>query len=215
MANYMTPGMGTYGSTWQHGGYSGSGNVAELLGSATGRPAIVCGSAEGVFDELAAVKGKLSDPLIFAANDIGMFLGHLDHWVSLHGKFLANWKRVRWQSPRKGDGNQRTWIHSMDAAPEVDYVWDGLNPHFALSGYFAMQVAWLMGCQPIVMCGCPGSVSRRFFDERARDFGYGGGNQQADKNIQTQVKVEMSRVPELKAVVRSMSGWTQTYFGGL
>ncbi|KKL64426.1 hypothetical protein LCGC14_2165120, partial [marine sediment metagenome] len=52
MTTWNTPGMGTYGATWEQGGYCGRGNVAELIDSLRGRPAIVCGNAEGVFAEL-------------------------------------------------------------------------------------------------------------------------------------------------------------------
>lgn len=213
MAVYSTPPMGTYGSTWQHQGYSGAGNVQGLLGSCTGRPAIVCGNAASVFAELEEAKGKLENPALFAVNDVGMYIPNLDHWVSLHADHLPGWKVVRWQHAK---GEEKAFLHSSDGKPGIDYVWEHLNPIFALSGYFAMQLAYLMGCAPIVLCGCPGSPSRRFFEAKPRDtFGYGGSDQQADRNIQRQVTKEMERLPEFKAVVRSMGGWTRTYFGPL
>lgn len=210
--NFSSPGMGTYGSTWQHAGYSGCGNVVDLLGSATGRPAIVCGNAEGVFQEYETALAKLPDALVFGVNDVGMHLPKLDHWVSLHADRIPNWKAVRWHEHRE---EGRTWVHSCEEKPCIDYAWDQLNPIFVLSGYFAMQIAWLMGCAPIVLCGCPGMPLRRFFDVTPKQFGYGGGSFQADLNIQEQVMKEMRRVPEFKQVVRSMSGWTETFFGGM
>lgn len=213
MTEYSTPGMGTYGSTWQHGGYSGQGNVGGLLDSEKGRAALICGNAETVFADYAKAIQAYPNALVFGVNDVGMYLPTLHHWVSLHGDRLKVWKPVRWLENRS---HERAWLHSTDVHPQVDYVWAYLNPLFALSGYFAMQIAWLMGCRPILLCGCPGLPMRRWFDVKSRDtFGYGGGAEAADTNIQQQVVREMKRVPELKQAVRSMSGWTQEFFGSI
>lgn len=205
--------MGDFGSSWQHKGYSGSGNVAGLLNSLQGRTAIVCGSAEGVFSELDHALMMTTDPVIFAANDIGMFLPKLDHWVSLHPNKLGLWKQVRWanEMPR-----EVAKYHSIDPRPSVDYVWTGLTPLFCISGYFAMQIAWVMGCERIILCGCPGTQKRRFFDLYARtDFGYGNGPGGGDQSVMEQVVKEMQKLPDFKAAVRSTSGWTQDFFGGI
>jgi len=86
----------------------------------------------------------------------------------------------------------------------------------ALSGYFAMQIAYVMGASPIVLCGCPGDRAARFFEARPRtDFSYGAGRNGNDNSVRTQVEHEMKRLPEFKARVRSMGGWTGKFFGGL
>lgn len=206
--------MGSYGSEWQHKGYSGSGNVAGLLDSLRGRSAIVAGGAQGVFEEVAAVERKLESPVIFAANDAGMYLPRLDHWVSLHADNLGPWKQVRWLHP--GPSEQAKY-HSCDKRPFIDYVWEGLCPVFCLSGYFAMQIAYLMGCERIVLCGCPGTPAPRFFEAgvRADGFGYGSGDRGADDGIRQQIEKEMGRTPDFKERVRSTSGWTREFFGGV
>jgi len=205
--------MGEYGSEWQHKGYCGRGPVAGLLDCHRGRPALVIGSAEGVFDEVNRALAKLSDPVIFAANDIGMYLPTLDHWVSLHTQNLAAWRDVRWLHPT---AREVTKYHSVATRPFIDYAWEGLTPLFCLSGYFAMQIAWLMGCAPIVLCGCPGTPTRRFFDlQRREDFGYGSLSGGTDASVKEQIIQEMTRLPEFKAVVRSQSGWTREFFQSL
>lgn len=207
--------MGTYGSTWQHGGYSGSGTVRELLGSLASRPAIVAGGAAGVFEEVEAATRALGEPVIFAANDVGMYLPTLHHWVSLHADSLGPWKQVRWLHSQAKEATQ---YHAEMGRPFVDHVWEALCPLFCLSGYFAMQIAYLMGCAPIVLCGCPGEPARRFFEARARsDFGYGQGPAGSDAGVREQIEREMARVPAFKAAVRSMTpgSWTQRFFGGL
>jgi len=219
MAIRRAASMGTEGSTWQHAGYSGCGNVEGLLGSSTDRPAIIAGNAQGVFQEVEQVESMLSGCLIFAVNDVGMFLPRVNHWVSLHADFLPRWMDVRSQHHL----SVPVRLHSCEAKPAIDYAWEGLSPLFALSGYFAMQIAWLMGCRPIILCGCPGSPAPRFFEAHPRHtsathmrgFGYGGGLTSQDAGIQRQLQTEMNRLPNFKASLRSMSGWTRELFGGL
>ena len=215
MTVFNSPGMGTYGSLWQAHGYSGSGDVACLINSATGRPAVVCGSAAGVFEKLEFVRRKFADDdlLIFGVNDVGMYLPRMDHWVSLHGANLAAWKNVRWLHHR---GPEDVRYHCIDSKDEADFHWELLNPLFALSGYFAMQIAWIMGCKPIILVGCPGQSVRRFFEADARpDFGYGLGTSGSDLGIRQQLIAEMNRLPEFKKVVKGTTGWTREFFGSL
>lgn len=191
--------MGTYGSTWTAHGYSGNGNVAYLVDSHLNRPAIVCGGALTVFADLVEASRFVDDPLIIAVNDVGMYLPKVDHWVSLHAKNLPAWNAVRWLE-RKPAGQ----IHSYECPQEWN-DWQGLNPMFALSGYFAMQIAWIMGCAPIILAGCPGSRERRFFEYEKQET-------HGEANISKQVIHEMNRLPEFKRVTRSMSGWTRSFF---
>ena len=80
---------------------------------------------------------------------------------------------------------------------------------------FAMQIAYLMGCDPIVLCGCPGEPGRRFFDlDTPMHSGYGGTEELRDIDTRNQLVEVMESLPEFKAVVRSMSGQTEEYFGG-
>lgn len=212
---FSSPGMGTHGSSWQVGGYSGCGNVEELLGSLRGRPAVVCGNAWTVFTELEVLRAMYGlDLVVYGVNDVGMFLSRMDHWVSLHHNQFEQWKPVRWMHHR---GDEWAKYHGISKEHFlVDYAWELLTPTMALSGYFAMQIAWLMGCSPIVLAGCPGDSTRRFFEHAGRsDFGYGSGSSGSDDGIRQQLINEMDRVPDFKLAVRSMSGWTRDYFGGV
>jgi hypothetical protein len=205
--------MGTYGSTWESRGYSGGGSVSELVNSLAGRPAVVCGSAESVFYELEDVLKKEPDAVIFGVNDIGMFLPRMDHWVSLHSQNLGVWKSVRWIHARPREDVK---YHSIEERPFIDYNWQNLTPLFALSGYFAMQLAYIMGASPIILCGCPGSQAARFFEAAPRtDFAYGGLMAGSETGVREQLENEMKRLPDFKAAVRSMSGWTREFFGSL
>jgi len=206
--------MTAHGSTWTYGWYHGAGNVAGLLGIYAGNPAIVAGAAEGVFLEVLDARAKLGiEAVVFAANDVGMYLDRLDHWVSLHADHLMPWKQARWLH-HKGPEDVR--FHAPQMRDGIDYVWDGLTPMFALSGYFAMQIAYLMGCEPIMLCGCPGDRTRRFFEaDSRRDFGYGNHPEGRDTGCREQLEQAMKQQPDFKAKVRSMNGWTKAFFGGL
>lgn len=198
-------------ATWECRGYAGRGNVAPLVDRYVNRPAIVCGGSVDVFDDFASASAHYRDSIIFAVNDVGMYLPRVDHWISLHSRNLTAWKAVRWLHPGP---LENTYYHSIEPGEVIDYAWENLTPLFALSGYFAMQIAYVLGCAPIVLAGCPGTATRRFFESTARvGIGYGGGPSDSDRNIQQQVVSEMTRLPEFKKTVRSMSGWTKEFFG--
>ena len=205
--------MGTYGSAWQAAGYAGGASVAHLINAHLGLPAVVCGGASGVFSEYEAVLKTHGESLVvFAANDVGMYLPVLHHWCSLHTDNLGAWKAVRWLHARE---RENTVYHGVDKRPFIDHCWEGLTPLFCLSGFFAMQLAWIMGCSPIILAGCPSDSTPRFFECAPRqNFAYGGGASDTDNGVRRQLIDEMTRVPQFRAVVRSMSGWTRDFFGG-
>jgi len=202
--------MGTYGATWEYGGYNGCGNIHPIIDSLNGAYVIVAGNASGVFAEVEKTLKERPDALVFAVNDVGMYLPNVDHWLSLHYNSLLAWRAVRWL-----ENTSHTYTHSIADGIGFDYSWHGLSPLFALSGYFAAQVAHIMGAGRIVLCGCPGDETPRFFEhsKRADNFQYGGGKSQYDKSIQTQLRNEMKRVPVFAEKIRSTSGWTAHYFG--
>jgi len=204
--------MGTYGATWTSRGYAGTGNVAHLIGTLEGRVAIVAGSARGVFAEVEDVKRQLVEaPVVFAVNEVGIYMSDAEHWISLHADNLGVWRAARWLHPRPTDPQ----IHSVDMRPHIQHIWSNLTPCFALSGYFAMQIAYIMGASQIILCGCPGMPWPRFFEACPRpDFGYGLGTNGNDEGTRQQLEHEMKRLPDFKAVVRSTRGWTHNFFGG-
>ncbi len=190
---------------WNFRGYYGAGNTVGLLDSLHGRTAIVAGAAEGVFDEVERASQGV-EPVYFAANDVGVYLPFVDHLVSLHSDNLVHWAALR------ADKRQRLSFrtHSLDSA---DYNWEQVTPVFALSGYFAMQIAWLMGCEKIILCGCPGDNTRRFFDARPRENWRREVMLYQEEGVLQQLEDEMRRLPDFKAAVRSMSGFTKDFFG--
>ena len=219
MTVHVTPGYAQYVKTWDHLGYCGSGHVEELFGTLRGQTAVVCGSADTLFDDFTKCMEMMkdgTDVVVFGANEAGAYLPDIDHFVSLHDDKIPLWRQIRW-----GLGYiNRVVYHSYTRQNltkdfPLDYVWENISPCFALSGYFAMQIAYLMEASRIILCGCTGDNTKRFFDLKSRGFGYGGNiNSQNDKGIVTQLINEMNRLPDFKAKVASMSGKTADYFGG-
>lgn len=194
---------------WNAKGYCGGGNVAGLIDSLRGRAAVVAGSGQGVFNEVLRARTHLGQPVVFAANDVAVLLPHVDHMVSLHSPKLDHWVALRSDETSKGYGNRDFAVHDGGLyGLRPWHQWCGLTPTMALSGYFAMQIAYLMGCAPIVLCGCPGDMTPCFWQ----------GEQGSDtyaRVSQTQIIEEMGYKPDFKKVVRSMSGWTREFFGAL
>lgn len=204
--------MGSHNATWEVHGYCGAGNVHSLINCYVAHSAIVVGSGKGVFEELKLAKSKVDDPIIIAANDVGMFISDLDHWVSLHGTLFPGWETVRWYRSVNQDKAVKT--HTCNHDDGADFHWSQLTPQFALSGYFAMQIALIMGCSPIILAGCPGDATPRFFEsETPGPFKYGGGSTTGDKGVRLQILDEVKRVPLLKERVRAMSGFNKELFG--
>jgi len=199
---------GSRGASWESKGYSGAGNVEGLIDSLHGRPAIVAGSGKGVFDEVDFAVNRFRDrmPLVFAVNDVGVLLPRVDHLVSLHTPKLDLWAELRRDPTSSGYGNRDFHVHDAGLYGDREwYQWKNLVPTMALSGMFAAQVAYLMGCEPIILCGCPNDNTPRFWERECGNFDY--------SRVQQQVKEEMGFKPDFKRVVRAMGGWSRDFFG--
>ena len=192
--------------TWHYGGYIGSGCEA-LITELRGQAAIIAGSGKGVFEEVSATQSAMVGPVVFAVNDVSVLLPHIDHMVSLHSPKLDHWSGLRRDPTSVGYGNTDFRVHDGGQHGEREWhQWTDLSPLMAHSGMFAAQVAYLMGCVPIILCGCPEDATPRFWESEPRPERY-------YKPVQRQIEAEMNRLPEFKYIVRSCSGWTQSFFG--
>jgi hypothetical protein len=206
--------------SWKAHGYSGRDSVAGLIDSLQGCTAIVCGNARGVFEELLSLYPEGQGAVIFAVNDVGLYLPRVDHWVSFHSDKLKVWDKLK----QTGTAVPKRWVCHTGGTygADAEYNWYGTEPTtFPLSGELAMQIAYLMGAERIILCGCPMDETPRFFEAECRGavgndgFRYGAGTTGSDNAQRTTMLREMKRLPEFKAKVRSMSGWSQRYFGSI
>ena len=198
------------GKSWESKGYVGEGNTAGLLDSLSGRPAIVAGSGKGVFEEVQRTTRIMREPVIFAVNDVGVLLPHIDHFVSHHTPRLVHWVNIR-RDPTGGSyGNTDFNVHDSGLYGAADWCqWTGLTPKMSLSGLFAAQIAYLMGCVPIVLAGCPTDDTPRFWETEYKTCNV--GYEKTQKTFQQELYFK----PEFKRVLRSMSGWSKEFLGGI
>jgi hypothetical protein len=179
----------------------------DLIGELRGQPAIIAGNAKGVFEEVSAAQSGMGGHVVFACNDVGVYLPHVDHMVSLHTPKLDHWVELRRDATSKGYGNKSFRVHDGGLYGEREWhQWTHLTPMMALSGLFAAQIAWLMGCSSIVLCGCPTDSTPCFWQP---DNTINGGY----PKVQSQFKAEVDRNPEFKKALSSMSGWTKEFLG--
>lgn len=207
MGNFNTASMQAVNASWENRGYFGRGNVEEILDSITGKIALVCGSACGVFRQFEEI--YTGNEIVFAANDVGLFLPHVDHLVSLHSDKLVHWAAIRRNEASRPVGNTNLKTHTHgDRRAGIDYDWSGIGPVvMSLSGSFAMQIAYLMGAERIILLGCPGDNTPRFWETKILSTAY------SEEGILSQLTREMKRLPEFKTKVRSASGFTRSLFG--
>jgi len=212
---------------WSFKGFTGEGgNVEPLLREGGAGTAIVAGSARPVFDEVRAVLRVHPAATIFAVNDTGLYLPKFHHWVSIHHERLQWWdkcRRSRWSEDAaeleafmlhgEGKGPKPYHTHSILEPKHYDYHWAALEPMYALSGFFAMQIAYLMGFDRIILCGCPGYRAARFFDPEEGKKWNNPDDSYSDVGIMTQLKTDAKHRPELRSRVRSVSGFTADWFG--
>jgi hypothetical protein len=192
---------------WDFAGYQGEG-CGDLIGELRGQPAIIAGNAKGVFEEVQTAYAAMGRPVIFAANDVGVYLPWVDHMVSLHTPKLDHWVELRRDATSKGYGNKSFRVHDGGLYGEREWhQWTGLTPMMALSGLFAAQIAWLMGCAPIVLAGCPTDETACFWQPNETvNGGY--------PKVQSQFKTEVNRNAQFRKALRSMSGWSKEFLNG-
>lgn len=140
----------------------------------------------------------------FAVNDIGQhYMGHIDHWCTLHPEFMGGWLHFR--QTHVMSGGQSPMTHSDKHSHNIDTWWQ-LNTMEGTSGLLGVFVALLMGYDPVIVAGIPMDGTGHYFDPP----GY----------CQTEFAQRHIRQPWENAArdifdgrVKSMSGWTAQLLG--
>ena len=190
---------------WEFRGIRGSGDAPSYLGKFSGN-LIIIGGARCVWYDYIKLEETGFSGSVMAVNDVGMYFDKpLNHWVSMHASYL-----VQWASLRKGHSmmGHECLTHTREASPGIRAHWD-IQPYGWTSGTFAMQVAVALGYDRIVLCGIPQDGTGRFFDPP-----WMPGGEHNDGNSKKAFRNIIEYCPEMKARIRSMSGWTKEVFGG-
>lgn len=189
--------------SWEHRGITGTGNALSEIDSRKGRSCLIIGGAACVWDDLQKVPHGIYDKMV--VNDIGCYLDWpIDHWVSMHAKYLVMWMRLRrGHCLAFGD---KFLSHTHRSQESVTCAWHLNNP-WPYSGMFAIQVAIALGYEKILLAGVPQDGTLRFFDPPWTKQNHADTNKSLMQNC--------SLLPEVMRCTRSMSGWTKDFFGGL
>jgi hypothetical protein len=168
--------------------------------------ALILGAATGVFDDLAVLRSIINPwpgPVI-AVNRAGIgYTARIDHWVTLHPEFLADWLFQR-NGPHHAE-TAVTWCQKYHDGARVDVLARSL-PCTGSSGLFATRIALhILGCSRVVLAGMPIDDGPHFYDaDGVRSgptfSGYRPEWLRAQRN-------------EFKGRVRSLSGWTAMRLG--
>lgn len=142
-----------------------------IAGSCSG-PAIVCGSARCLWDDLAAAPaGDL-----VAVNYAGIFLHDTPkHWVSIHAEAFQWMLPLRvgrvWQGDGRLQAGQGIETHAQHQCIGVRHVWPAKRD--GSSGLFAARVALALGYAPVILCGIPLDRGGHFYDQPGKSTGEG------------------------------------------
>lgn len=189
---------------WDYRGYRGPGDPA-LLATKEGKAAIVIGTAGCVWEDLARVEHLREAADIFAVKEIGAFLPWIvHHWVTLHPKELPHLMALR--LVRHYGMDIKPVTHSNKPHSAVDHAWEMAN-YGANSGFYAAEVALVMGYDRIILAGCPADNTPHFYDPPWRKTTAG------DSHVLKAWRLEIMRNGEIRSRVRSLSGWTRDLLG--
>lgn len=165
--------------------------------------ALCLGGADSVRDDWARALALGEFDFIVACNDVGaIWPGRLDAWCTLHPEHLT-----RWRDQRRANGHPdagRYLVHG-DYPPDwtelVEFRFPGQSDSGS-SGLFAAKAALIdLGADRAVLAGIPLSRTSHFFD--AVQWEAAGGYRTVWEGLR----------PEYRTRIRSMSGWTEHFFG--
>ncbi len=171
--------------------------------------ALVIGSADTVFTDLAALAGFIArkDPVTIGVNDGGwLYPARLDHWCTLHWEKMGGWLERRARP-----GEFVTWCRDSRKLDRYKPRPDRILPHWGTgtSGLYGVAVAEELAADRVILAGVP---------MESRPHADGAGTWDGAAWPDTEVMVhrdgwtywhERGRL----ANVKSMSGWTRDLLG--
>lgn len=180
--------------------------------------ALIVGSADGVWQEIAAAQAFTRFDAVIAVNDMVIFWpGKLDAAVTLHPERMPEWlehRAARRNSPPAKlvtHAGWPDWFDVLGIAKELPVPFNiisnemfGGQTSSGSSGLFAVKVALQdLGFAKVVLCGMPMTIGAGHFRTP---------NQPWPSAHRFRVGWEEA-FPSLEDRVRSMSGWTADLLG--
>ena len=208
---------------WTRHGIQGQGTAPPwIAGQYAGKSLMIIGCGRNVWEDLThypryqyGPMQKPYDPMVYhafdvmAINEIGMYLPHVDHWVSMHDDVLRHLSEIRKQL-----GLAETMLHSnTPLRPDTHCACCGgmvywhLAAALGCSGLLAVHIAVLLGYEAILLAGIPADNHGNFYHPAT--MGGTHGVVRAKERWEAAIR----RVPAIAQRVRSLSGWTRELLG--
>ena len=182
-----------------------------LGGSVRDKVAIICGSANGLWEDLAAAVDILpmeAMPSIAALNIAGIFLPHVDDWFITAMDNVAPMAHLRERATIHGDrGAAEVCLHSpgregLPPMMEGHKYWS--IPTKGTIAMFAVRVLSSLGCRRMILAGVPlDDKAGYFYQPPWEAFGMSSESREYWSESSNHIK----------PYVRSMSGWTRELLG--
>lgn len=174
-------------------------------------PALVCGSAYSLGDDLARARALYPDAPVIAVSGASAHV-KADFLFTLHprdfGKWIAAQRRLNdsFTTHSSGSIGRLTKLGKpvRDYGDLVQYWWPDARSAGS-SGWAARILARLMGFDEVILCGVPISQGKYAGDKMARDWNR--------LELVTHYQNAILRDTANHEGVRSMSGWTKEIFG--
>ncbi|MCH8099693.1 MAG: hypothetical protein IIB74_04570 [Proteobacteria bacterium] len=90
--------------------------------------------------------------------------------------------------------------------PGLTYYYNYRAANGSGSAWGARKMAWLMGCDQVILCGCPLAPGPYVGNHNLGGF-------MADENVVEDLRAGIEAEPEWFDGAFSMSGWTETILG--
>lgn len=174
----------------------GGGQASPPYPLAHGGPCIVAGNAFCLHEDLEraprvpviAVNGAAREVRAFA-----LYSQHPERFVSL-----------RWiDRQRRGFGDGFT-VHASEPMAHVDYCWRAVRKGGG-SAWGARKLAWCMGFDPVILCGCP--------LEAGNYANHAPGQLMTKQKVIEELREQIAAETEWHEGACSMSGWTRDLLG--
>lgn len=163
---------------------------------------LVCGSAWCLADDLARARALHPDAPAIAVNGAAALVKA----IALYSKHPERFKSWGWIAAQfmRHDGFTVHGSQAQDGMPWVDHWWPDARGGGG-SAWGARKLAWLMGFDPVILCGCP-LTPGNYAEHKP-------GVLMTQQTVIDRFRRQIEAEPQWHAGVTSMSGWTEEFFG--
>lgn len=167
-------------------------------------PCVVAGNALCLNDDLVKARVLFPDAQVVAVNGaarevraLALFSYHPERMVLYGYDWIRHQRRI----------NDKFTVHGskfVEDCPWVQYWWEDARGGGS-SAWGARKLAWLMGFDPVILCGCP--------LEPGPYAGYRPGMAMTKMEVIEPYRLEIRSDTDWHDGCFSMSGWTKEFFG--